>query len=437
VGTVLAIGMCLGSASAAQAGTISATCTWGSQSQTCDSTVWYPSSVLVTWQASSPPDSTSGCELGIAYHYNNDTVSSVSCSATWAGPTTASEQYTIHVETSTPQVSASPSRAPDSNGWYNHPVAVTFAGKAYSGIASCTPTTTFAGPDGMSSAVNGSCTDNAGKVTNASVGLNYDATPPTVTRATPSRPPDFNGWYNHPVSFIFTGTDSVSGIDSCAPVTYSGPDSGDGSVIGTCRDRAGNVATLAVPLRYDSTPPSLNASAQTGDQSVTLNWQSSSDLSSSSISRSPGLYGARESVVHRGGLGAFTDTRVRNGVHYTYTVTARDQAGNTVRLTIKATPGLRLLSPASGTRVSTPPLLRWTAARHATYYNVQVFRGRSKVLSSWPTRATLPLSRSWSFAGHRFHLKPGRYRWYVWPGFGSRTAARYGPLIGSGTFTVA
>jgi hypothetical protein len=33
-------------------------------------------------------------------------------------------------------------------------------------------------------------------------------------------------------------------------------------------------------------------------------------------------------------------------------------------------------------------------------------------------------------------LKPGRYRWYVWPGYGSRAAIVYGRLIGMARFTV-
>jgi hypothetical protein len=31
----------------------------------------------------------------------------------------------------------------------------------------------------------------------------------------------------------------------------------------------------------------------------------------------------------------------------------------------------------------------------------------------------------------------GRYRWYVYPGIGKRTAHKYGPLIGSSDFVVA
>jgi hypothetical protein len=126
---------------------------------------------------------------------------------------------------------------------------------------------------------------------------------------------------------------------------------------------------------------------------------------------------------------------VRNRTSYRYTVIAIDQAGNVGERTVVVRPGLRLLSPAQGAHVSAPPVLSWTSVPKATYYNVQVFRG-AKVLSAWPKRAHLQLRRTWSFGGQRHRLRPGTYRWYVWPGFGQRSAARYGPPVGSGRFVV-
>ncbi|MBV9805388.1 MAG: hypothetical protein JO130_19470 [Solirubrobacterales bacterium] len=76
------------------------------------------------------------------------------------------------------------------------------------------------------------------------------------------------------------------------------------------------------------------------------------------------------------------------------------------------------------------------ARADTTYYNVQSYRDGAKILSVWPAKARLLLRRRWRYDGHRYRLKPGRYRWYVWPGFGKRRAARYGPMIGSSTFVV-
>jgi hypothetical protein len=58
------------------------------------------------------------------------------------------------------------------------------------------------------------------------------------------------------------------------------------------------------------------------------------------------------------------------------------------------------------------------------------------VLTKWPRTTQLQLRSSWRFRGERFRLAPGRYRWYVWPGFGRRSAQRYGRLLGTSTFRV-
>ena len=42
-----------------------------------------------------------------------------------------------------------------------------------------------------------------------------------------------------------------------------------------------------------------------------------------------------------------------------------------------------------------------------------------------------------NFAGHAQTLAPGRYRWYVWPGFGARAERRFGRLVGSRSFVVS
>jgi hypothetical protein len=69
-----------------------------------------------------------------------------------------------------------------------------------------------------------------------------------------------NGWYNHPVSFGFSGTDGVSGIASCSSQSYGGGDGGSLSVSGTCTDVAGNTSAPAVVgFQYDATPPGVTA----------------------------------------------------------------------------------------------------------------------------------------------------------------------------------
>ena len=76
--------------------------------------------------------------------------------------------------------------------------------------------------------------------------------------------------------------------------------------------------------------------------------------------------------------------------------------------------GGALLNPAPGERVIVPPFLVWTPVAGATYYNVVLIRGR-RVFSAWPVRTRLQLPRSWVYRGQRQRLRPGLYRWYVWP----------------------
>jgi hypothetical protein len=92
-----------------------------------------------------------------------------------------------------------------------------------------------------------------------------------------------------------------------------------------------------------------------------------------------------------------------------------------------------LFSPLPGGVVTAPPTLTWTPVKRASYYNVLLMRGR-KIFSAWPARTSLRLPRTWTYKGRRYRLRSGTYRWYVWPGFGRVSAARYGKLLGGSTF---
>jgi hypothetical protein len=151
----------------------------------------------------------------------------------------------------------------------------------------------------------------------------------------------------------------------------------------------------------------------------------------------PGLKGARRSTLYEGRPAGLTDGRVGNRRRYRYVVTAIDQAGNASRRVVSVVPGPRLLTPRGGAGVTAPPLLGWVRVHRATYYNVQLFRGDRKLLSAWPSSASLQLRPRWRFAGHARRLSPGRYRWYVWPGFGPRSERRFGGLVGNRSFVVA
>ena len=95
-----------------------------------------------------------------------------------------------------------------------------------------------------------------------------------------------------------------------------------------------------------------------------------------------------------------------------------------------------IVSPRYHAVVHTPPLVDWRSAPRATYYNMQVWRDGRKILSVWPARSQYRLRSSWTFQGRRHALSQGRFGVYMWAGYGSKAAARYGPLYGRTVFTI-
>lgn len=96
-----------------------------------------------------------------------------------------------------------------------------------------------------------------------------------------------------------------------------------------------------------------------------------------------------------------------------------------------------MLAPGRGATVTSAPLLRWRAARNASFYNVQLFRRGNKVLTVWPSRARFRLHARWTFRGHEYRLRPGGYTWLVWPAYGTPAKPRYGKLLGQSSFLFA
>jgi hypothetical protein len=274
----------------------------------------------------------------------------------------------------------------------------------------------------------------------AAVTIQIDKTAPTVTGFTPDRAPDNDGWWNHPVSLQFSGTDATSGIAGCDVVSYAGPDGAAAPVTAGCRDVAGNANMGTFAIKYDSTPPVLAAMPATTEVGqTTLNWTTSADSVRTRIVRSPGIGTAPASEVYSGPDHTFTDSGVTGGKTYTYAFTAFDQAANTAStsLDVTAKPAPQA-SPAKTTAPSPRlPRLRWRKVKAADYYNVQLYRGDKKILSVWPHLNRYKLHRAWTFRGKRRVLVAGSYHWYVWPGYGRRAEHRYGKLIAHRRFKIA
>jgi hypothetical protein len=323
--------------------------------------------------------------------------------------------------------------------WHNTPVTISWDWDQLTAeVSSGNCSTQVFSQD--SAAIHVSCTvkdKQDGTTTGHSVDLKVDRTPPSVTGSMPSRPPDTNGWWNRPLSLTFSGNDALSGIASCDTVAYSGAGGPGAVVTGGCHDVAGNYGVASYPLNYDATPPALNEVKATPEsQSAMISWDSA-DAVRALVTRTAPRRSRASAVVYSGSGNHFRDSGIRNGKTYTYRVTVFDAADNSTSRTVHAKPQISLgLRPRRNARFKRPPRLRWPAIRHADYYNVQLYRGNQKLLTVWPEHAHLKLRRVLHFHGAHIKLRRGHYRWYVWPGFGSRAAQRYGSFIGQSSFVL-
>jgi hypothetical protein len=252
-------------------------------------------------------------------------------------------------------------------------------------------------------------------------------------------------------------------VDSSPVVTNNAPaflPIGTTDVTFTARDASGNgtsrsAAIVVLPKPPPGTPPlpvppapklpdnPRTVNVTTGDGTITLVWAGVAGAKLYHVYRSETAAPHFAAVVHgqlvySGTARTFTDRGLQNGVEYRYVVVVEDAAGNqSAGVAVVVVPRRNLLrSPKDGARLRKPPLLVWSADAEADYYNAQLLRGGVKILSVWPTRARFQLKKSWRYLGKKYALRPGLYTWYVWPGYGARTAVDYGELMGSRTFRI-
>src|SRR5262249_39629639 len=135
-------------------------------------------------------------------------------------------------------------------------VSVIFSGTdALSKGVSCDPAASYSGPDSATATLSGTCTDAAGNTGSATKTFGYDETAPSVT-VTPTRAPDAGNAYTSALTFNVAGTDATSnGVTCDAPITYSGPNSANASVSGSCTEAAGNKGTGSTTFGYQQTAP--------------------------------------------------------------------------------------------------------------------------------------------------------------------------------------
>ena len=240
-------------------------------------------------------------------------------------PTPATFMWTI--DSTPPTIIGHRNPAANAYGWNNTDVMVSFTcTDGGSGLAAGSPPAdTVLSIEGAGQSVTGSCSDLAGNTASATVGgINIDKTAPVTTGAF-SRNPDSNGWYNHAVSITWSGSDALSGIESCSAATnYAGPDSASASVTGSCTDLAGNSSSATANLQYDATAPVILINAPGNGAGYLLGAAVASDYSCNDALS--GLFSCAGPITN----GANIDTASVGSK--SFGVTARDVAGNVASL---------------------------------------------------------------------------------------------------------
>jgi len=395
----------------------------------------------------------------------------INCSATDGHSNTANGSFTITVtDSSGPVLSGYANTTVEANGpggsVVNYP-AVSAIDSIDGPIASvsCAPASGTTFPLGTT-AVNCNATDSNGNPGTATFNVTVaDTTPPnlivpaarsvyaTSADGIPSNAPGV-------VAFL-TAASATDIVDPQPVVTANAPGVlpvGTTDIGFAARDASGNVAFRSSPLVVLPQPPAgtpplpipppptipadvTNVRVTPLDGAVRIQWSAGGRevmvTRSTSATRSLSAVGD-ETLVYRGTASSYTDRGLTNGVEYRYLVQAVDAAGNhSAGVAAVIVPRRNLLkSPKDGARLKKAPKLLWALDPEAQYYNAQLLLNGKKILSAWPVRPAYVLKKSWKFEGRKYTLKPGVYTWFVWPGYGPRSAVDYGELMGSRTFRV-
>jgi Bacterial Ig-like domain len=199
--------------------------------------------------------------------------------------------------------------------------------------------------------------------------------------------------------------------------------------------------TTRGPRRIDQTPPGnvRKVARMVRYRLLKLRWKPPADADFDHVVVTVGRNPKRQprTPVYKGAGTSYTNSKFRNGSYHRYAITSYDRAGNaSMKVAVVVPASVLLPSPRVGARLQRPPLLDWASVPKATYYNVQLWVGSKKVLTVWPGRSSFKLTRAWSYRRAINRLNRGTYQWYVWPGFGRRSLARYGQLLGRSSFIV-
>lgn len=207
---------------------------------------WFVSNVIVSWYVvddESPISSSSGCDPTTILADNAGTT--VTCSATSEGGT-SSESVTIRIDATPPDIYGSASPAPNSAGWNNTDVTVSFTcHDDMSGVNYCEGDWIFR-EEGAGQGVYGRAVDWAWNYGNWGVWpINIDKTHPTVSLF--GGPANGSNYYfgSVPAAPKCSASDALSGLAGSCSVSGYSTAVGSHTVTASATDKAGNSASAS------------------------------------------------------------------------------------------------------------------------------------------------------------------------------------------------
>ena len=234
----------------------------------------------------------------------------------------------------------------------------------------------------------------------------------------------------------FAGTDATSGVRSCSAASYGGPDAAGISLSGTCTDVAGNTGSSLLPAQ--------------------LRRHASGRGEGHRRARQPAdgaeLAGAGRRRVHAGGPGDrrwLARSPLSGGGSWLHRPWSAERPSPPLPDHLGRPGGQPRVGPSDRrTHPSAPaepggrcaPVAATSAdveGRQAgSLLQRPALPGRPEDPDPLAEGRATPAGQALALRRDERQLGPGRYEWFVFPGFGPRSERRYGKLLGSSRFTV-
>jgi murein DD-endopeptidase MepM/ murein hydrolase activator NlpD/opacity protein-like surface antigen len=328
----------------------------------------------------------------------------------------SADSVTMQIDTTPPSISASATKTDNTpytaDTWTNQTVTVHFTcSDGGSGVASCPADQVFSA-DGVTDAVNGTATDNAGNSASTSFGaVKIDKSLPTIiASATKADSTAYTAgtWTNQTVTVHFTCSDGGSGVASCPADQVFSADGVTDAVNGTATDNAGNSASATFgPVQIDKSVPDTIITGQPTNPSPSVD-ASFAFNGSDALSSVAAFECSLDNATFTPCTSPQNYTGLTNGAHI-FQVRAIDNAGNLDD------------SPASATwSIQTQPVsvevtikVADTSGGGRAGYLVRVYAAAgNEIANSWSNNAGLTI----------FHLTTGNQYGYLVEKNGARSA---------------